>query len=102
MRHFPATAAVAVLPTIDLCVRHLQIFAGTVFLLLLLGAMVIYALVLGDVEAKTYEYGFASCRLCSFFTTPHVTVCLFCFPTPSAGTECCACSDCGTARWPSC
>jgi len=32
-----------------------QIFNGVVFLLCLLGILVIYALVLGDVETKTYE-----------------------------------------------
>lgn len=34
-----------------------QIFVGVVFLLGLLGVMVIYALVIGNVENKAYEYG---------------------------------------------
>lgn len=33
-----------------------QIFNAVAFLLGLLGVLVIYALVLGNVEAKTYEY----------------------------------------------
>ncbi len=34
-----------------------QILGTVVFLLVLMGVLAIYALVLGDVEAKTYEYG---------------------------------------------
>ena len=40
-----------------LCPLLQQIFGAVVFLLLMLGVLVIYALILGDVEAKTYEYG---------------------------------------------
>ena len=34
-----------------------QIFNMVVFLLVLMGVLAIYSLILGDVEAKTYEYG---------------------------------------------
>ena len=34
-----------------------QIFGAVVFLLVLMGVLAIYSLVIGDVEAKTYEYG---------------------------------------------
>ena len=34
-----------------------QILGAVVFLLVLMGVLAIYALIIGDVEAKTYEYG---------------------------------------------